>query len=650
MSGSQGNLSELVSEFRRRRVFRVAAVYAAVAFVALQAVDLVISALHLPAWTFTFLVLLALFGFPLAIILAWAYEITPQGVRRTEPARKRRGEQAAAAPARSPDLIAAGALAMVLVVGGISAYGRMNARLATAEHDVMHRSIAVLPVAHPGDGDAYFSDGIAEDIMTRLSRVEDLRVVSWTSVLAYRDSDKGVRQIGHELGVSHVVEVSVRRDADDVRVRVRLVDARTDENVWANQYDRRLENVFAVQTEIAERVTEALRGRLSPVARQGIEAVPTENMAAYDLLLRGREHYHRHRREENALATALFREAIELDPSFALGHAWLSRAYGANRYRFGEDVVWLDSAEVAARRALALDPGLPDAHEQIGVARFFVGRPREALPYLERAIELDPGSMGAMNALGLAHRYVGRTDEGIRWLRRAIAAAPVAAATPQTNLAAAYLQLELYDRAAKTIRRSLAARPESAIARIVEAWLLLLEGHEEAAVAAVERIAEENRDNARALLGAAEILVTAEELRRAEPLLERAYALSPFVENAIHSAPVLLAYILLKRGEDERARRLMDEFTAHAHGQLAGGSESSRLSYDLAAVHALRGETDNALDRLEEAVRAGWRYYPVAVRDPLLESLRQEPRYREIMAGLAARIEESRRRVEADEA
>jgi TolB-like protein/Tfp pilus assembly protein PilF len=646
MSGS--TIRRFVRELRRRKVFRVAAVYAAVAFVTLQAADLLVPALHLPAWTFSFLVLLTLFGFPLAIVLAWAYEITPLGVRRTETPAEAGARPAPGLAPAGPDLVVVAALAVVLVAGGIAVSGRGGAEAGSPPDGLADRSLAVLPVALPGGGDDYFSDGVTEDIMTRLAGVEGLSVVSWTSVMPYRGSGKGIRQIGDELGVGHVVEVSARRHADEVRIRVRLVDARADRTVWSEQYDRRVDNVFQVQAEIAERVTTALQARLSPSDRQAVAGAPTADMDAYDLFLRGREQFHRHRRDANALAIALFREAIELDPDFALAHAWLARAYGANRHRFGDDARWLDSAEVAARRALALDTDLAEAHRNLGTARYFAGSPRDALPHYERALELQPGSPETVNNLGLAYYRLGRTDEAIRWLRRAAAADPVVAVSAWTNLGGIYLQLDLYDHADAAVRRALAAEGASPITRVVEAWIRLFQGRPDEAMASAVDIAEDHRDSARALLGAAEILVVGGELTLAEPLAERAYALSPFAWNVAHFAPVLLAYIFLGRGEVDRAARLLDEVVAYADRELGGNAGDNRMHYTLAAAHALRGSPEDALDHLDEAIRTGWRYYPLVRIDPLLDPLRQDPRFEEILDRLGSIMDDLRSRVEAE--
>jgi TolB-like protein/tetratricopeptide (TPR) repeat protein len=647
MSGS--GIRRLITELRRRKVFRVAAVYAAVAFITLQAADLLVPALHLPPWTFSFLVLLALFGFPLAIVLAWAYEITPRGVRRTEPGPAPAAGAATRAMSAGPDLVALTALLVVIVAAGVSTTGRGSGADGKADGPLPDRSLAVLPVAHPGADDDYFSEGITEDIMTRLAGVKNLRVVSWTSVMPYRNTDKGVRQIGEELGVSHVVEVSVRRDGDALRIRVRLVDARDDRTVWSDQYDRRLENVFDVQAEIAEGVTAALETRFPPRTGPATAANPTPDTDAYDLLLRGREQFHRNRPDANALAIALYRQALELDSDFAEAHAALAQAYGARQFRFGDGLVWLDSAETTARRALALDPNLAKAHRLVGIARYFSGRPRDALPYFERALELQPGSPEAMNSLGLANFSLGRTDEAVRWLRRSArdrSMAPVA----WTNLAGIYLQLELYERAEQALGNAMAEGPDWPVPRIIAAWADLLQGRHEEATDRALRLAESEPDNARALLGAAEILVAAGELEQAEPVATRAYALSPFAWNVFHYSSVLLAHVLMERGETDRAARLLDEFVAHARGQLDRPGGNDRIHYPLAAAYALRGEIEEAIHHLDEAVQTGWRYHPVAVTDPLLESLRHDPRYHGIVDRLAAIMDDFRARVEADEA
>jgi TolB-like protein/class 3 adenylate cyclase/Tfp pilus assembly protein PilF len=345
------------------------------------------------------------------------------------------------------------------------------------------RSIAVLPFANMSRDpeNEYFSDGVTEEILATLARIEGLKVISRTSIMQYKGVVKPMRQIGEELGVATVLEGSVRQAGQRVRITAQLIDAATDEHVWVETYDRTLDDVFAIQTDVAERIVEALRVRLSPREKARIAERPTESVEAYQWYLKGR--YFLPKRTEEALQQAIehFRQAVEADPSFA--QAWVGMADGyALLTSYSEAPVAESCAEAraAAERALALDPGLGEAHATLGFAAqalwdmddadreygraiqlspgyatahhwygFFLtlqGRHDEAIAELLRALELDPVSLPVLNALGAAYRFAGRFDEAIRTFRKLLQMDP-GYVFGHTNLAETYDILDRFEEA-----------------------------------------------------------------------------------------------------------------------------------------------------------------------------------------------------------
>ncbi|MCI0615261.1 tetratricopeptide repeat protein, partial [bacterium] len=211
----------------------------------------------------------------------------------------------------------------------------------------------------------YFTDGMTEDIITQLSKIGELKVISRTSIMQYKNSNKGLREIAQELKVGNILEGSVRKEGNQLRITGQLIDAQTDEHIWAETYDRNLEDVFEVQSDVAQQIASALKAKLSSKEKELVEKKPTENLAAYDYYLKGRDYYGRYHKQDNETAIEMFQKALKLDPNFALAYAGLADAY-ARRTMFGFPETWNDSAFEASSKAIALDPNLPEGYKALG--------------------------------------------------------------------------------------------------------------------------------------------------------------------------------------------------------------------------------------------------------------------------------------------
>src|SRR5262249_24800561 len=350
-------------EVKRRKVYRVAAAYIIAAGGIIQLASATFPAWALPNWSLRLVILLLLVGFPIALILAWAFDITPQGIRATpeaaEPRTRRRWN-----------------IVMLIATGVVvSAAAGFFLLPRVAAHKV-DKSIAVLPFENLSDEkeNAYFADGIQDDVLTNLSKIGDLRVISRTSVMQYRGRPSNVRDIGKALGVSNILEGSVRRSGNKVRVNVQLIDANTDEHVWANDYDREVEvtDVFAIQSDLAQQIANALKAKLSPAEESQMTRKPTESGEAYLAFVQAHdlscavEDLTKLKQSEQ-----LYQRAIELDPNFALALArysqlesWMLRTHDASpEHR--------EKARALAERALQLQPDLPEAHLALGFSYYY---------------------------------------------------------------------------------------------------------------------------------------------------------------------------------------------------------------------------------------------------------------------------------------
>lgn len=411
-----------LAELKRRKVFRVAAVYGAAAFVVIQAADIMLPRLGLPDWTVTLIVALALLGLVPALALAWAFDATAGGVVRTGPATANEIAAVVAQPRarRWSAGIAAVAGVALLATGAWWTLVGAGARI------VAYDSIAVLPFANlSGDpADEYFGDGLAEELLNALSSIEGLKVVTRTSAFALKSNGLDVRAIGDTLRVAAVLEGSVRRSPDRLRISAQLIDTRTGYRLWSETYDRPMTDLFAVQYAIAGEIVRALAVRLAGGAREELHRGGTHDVEAYDLYLLGRQKWAT--RELPLLREAIthFEDAIARDSAFAL--AWSGFADAVNALAWRRDPVAkarVDEAKLAATRAILLDPGLAEGWASLGVMLLEFGFDvRFAETALQRAVELKPSYSFALYSLGTVLLNSGRPQDAR--VRRAAGGGP----------------------------------------------------------------------------------------------------------------------------------------------------------------------------------------------------------------------------------
>jgi TolB-like protein len=436
------------AEMKRRRVFRVIAVYGAVSFAVLEVADLVFPLVLLPEWALSLVLWLVILGFPFAVVLAWAFELTPDGVKRTGAPAPGEIDSIVAAPALTrwpPGLLALGGLILLAVAfyGGrrFAAESTDAALLAPVDPPTGSQltyldldadprpAIAVLPFADmsPEGDQEYFSDGISEEILTVLSKIRTLRVAARSSAFTYKGRDLDLRLVGEELGVPYLLGGSVRKDGNQVRISAELVSAENGFRLWAETYDRRLENIFAIQTEVAEAITEALRIPLGLSSERLVS--PTFDMDAHDLYLNGRAAMRR-RGAGVGEAVRLFEAAVAMDSTWAPAWAALAEAHAINPLYTGlggeslDSAVWarsLDAAEAAARRALELDPQNASAHVALGGVHRDRWEWREGEQEYLLALELDPDNEEAHTQYSELLWGMGRLGESLRETGRALA-------------------------------------------------------------------------------------------------------------------------------------------------------------------------------------------------------------------------------------
>jgi TolB-like protein/Tfp pilus assembly protein PilF len=574
------NLPKFSTELKRRNVYKVAVAYAVVGWLLIQIGTQVFPFFEIPNWGIRLIVLLIVAGFPIALILAWAFELTPEGIKRTEDAdlvaprvwRKQRWIYV---------VIIAGALSV-----GLFFLGRYTAPNVA---NLPAKSIAVLPFENLSrDPDnAYFTEGIQDEILARLAKIADLKVISRTSTQRYKSSPDDLPQIAKRLGVSNVLEGSVQKTADRVRVTVQLLNAATDSHLWGETYDRNLNDVFAAESDIAKAIADTLRAKLTGSEQQALTARPTENTEAHQLYLRGRYFWNKRTGADLKKSIDYFNQAIGKDPNYALAYAGLADAYVLlSAYAEASPKDSLPQAKAAAARALELDSTLGEAHATLGntLVAYDLNF-AEANREFRRAIELNPN-------YATAHQWYGETglvplgqfEEAIAEAKRALELDPLSVII-NADVGTILTNARRYDQAIEQLRKTVEMDPGFYYAHWTLGDALELKGHNEEAMAEYKKaIALDDDPLPRALLG----------------------------------------HLYAKIGRKDEALAILE--------QLRELRESSKQRYvspfNLALIHIGLGQKNEAIQLLEETYeeRDGYNIAFIKV-EPMLDPLRGDPRF-----------------------
>jgi len=467
-----------LTELKRRKVYRVAVAYAIVAWLLIQAASILFPTFEAPPWVMKVFVSAAILGFPVALILAWAFELTPEGIRRSEEIPPRESKPSKVGSRWTAIIVAAAVLAAALLASQFARTRRSStAELPkqTAPIAILDKSVAVLPFENLSSDkeNAFFAQGIQDEIITTLSRISGLRVISRTSTARYNSAPENLPEIGRQLRVSNVLEGSVQKVGDRVHINVQLIQADTDAHLWAQSYDRQLTDIFGVEGEVAKSIAESLQATLSPQEKARVETKPTTNADAYVLYLRARDYQ---TRPDNLLqdfksAINLYDQAIKLDPNFALAHARLS-ATTSQLYHFYEPTeAWKQKAHAEALESLRLQPNLGEGHLALGLYHYYTqGDYDAALRELALAAEALPndGDVGLYTAA--VQRRAGHLTQALAAYQHAEQIDPRNAITLYDS-SQTYFGLRDWRTAAERMDRVLALFPESFNVKIQRAYI-----------------------------------------------------------------------------------------------------------------------------------------------------------------------------------
>jgi TolB-like protein len=586
-------IDNFFSELKRRNVYKVAVAYAVVAWLLMQIASQIFPFFEIPNWAVRLVVLLLIIGFPIALIIAWAFEATPEGIKRTEAA-DAAGQRSRGGAWIYIVLIGAAVSVCLFFVGRYTA-GRATPQPASAAlrrgeqseaaAAIPQKSIAVLPLVNEsGDPrDEYFSDGLSEELIAALAQISGLKVIGRSSSFRFKDRKEEPKTIGEKLGVSTLLEGTVRKQGDRVRIVAELVNAADGIELWTRTFDRELKDIFAVQEEIATAVAASLKVTLLGADERSAAKSATKNIEAHNAYLLGHYYFQRRNLEDYRKAVGYFDEAIRLDPDYALAYAERSEALTLLGDLSGQAKTEWPKARSDAEKAVAIAPALAEAHAALGWVRFFVDwKFAEGLSELKRAKELSPANPTANDLLARVMVYLGQVDEAERQARHAVELDPLAYQS-QNNLARILWFEGKLDEADAVARKATELQPTAA------------SSHRWQTMVAVTR-----RDGETALREAQ--LEPDEGYRRFE------LALAQYV-----------------RGDRPAADAALADLIANGRDQLA---------YQIADVYAVRGETDKAFEWLQISFDNHDTGMLALLVDPLLHGLRDDPRYKNLLAKL----------------
>jgi TolB-like protein/Tfp pilus assembly protein PilF len=453
------------TELKRRNVYKVAVAYVVAGWALSQGIAQVFPVFDVPNWAIRLIVMLIISGLPIALVLAWMFELTPEGIKRSEDVDV------------SASHISKGRawIYVVIVAGAISIglffVGRYTAPKQSVATGALKKSIAVLPFENLSEdkANAYFAEGIKDEILTKLATVRDLKVISRTSTAKYQSKPDNLKSVAHELGVSTVLEGAVQKAGDKVRVNVRLIDARADTHLWAKSYDRDIKDALEVESEVSQEIADALQARLSPSESHALASAGTRDPEAYDLFLRGEYEFHQ---AENVLASdaydradAFYEQALARDPNFAQAAAALARSrLSRHWYVSALTPTQLEKVKSFIERALALAPNSSEAHFALGLFFYFGQQEYEnALAEFNRTLELQPNNAVARQYCAWVYRRRGEWERSLADAQRAEELDPRDARIP-ANIGGTYLSLRQEKDAEEAELRALAIDPHNTIA------------------------------------------------------------------------------------------------------------------------------------------------------------------------------------------
>ena len=623
LTKKMGRLATFRAQLKARKIRKTMAIYTSSGLTAVGLLKLFTEVFNLPVTVFSVVVVLLTCGAANAFVIAWYH-----GAGGEQKLKKRE--------IFLHSLFLATAIAVSFRLTGTTRGSDFPAFDA--------KSIAVLPFKNLSDSkeDEYFSDGITEDIITQLSKIGELKVISRTSVMKYKTIEKNLREIGQELNVAAILEGSVRRAGDRVRIVGQLIDATSDRHMWADTYDREMKDIFAIQSEVAQRIAGALKATLSPNELKQIEKKSTENLDAYAYYLRGREYYYLFTSDDNERAIGLFKKALALDPDYALAYAGLGDAYDRKSWIEVSDE-WSDSAVAVSTKAISLDPNLAEGYKALGRACESKGELQRALGLYQKAVLLNPNYAPAITNIGAVYQSLGELGEALKWFRKAVVLQP-GFARWSSNVGLCYYRLEYDSLATVWLQKAIQLQPDFIFPYVVISYVDVFAKRYDSARQNINKALSIRPDESIALDAAGDVELVSGNYLQARAFLEKSVKQT----GAVSPGGVKLGCALRKLGDLNLSNKFLDSNIASYSGRFDELSEGSPIPYHIAAAYSMKGNDRLAIHWLQKAMDVGYRDRRQLLIDPAFENLRGTTEFKQIVGRLDKKITEMRTRVEQE--
>jgi TolB-like protein/Tfp pilus assembly protein PilF len=653
MAVDPNKFSRLWQELKRRRVVHVLIVYVTASLVIIELVNNITEPLNLPAWMPTFAIIVLAIGFPIALIFSWIFDVTPQGIEKTGPAKKS-GKQDNTVVPNSWRIATYVSLVVIVVLIVLNILPRTN---RSGKKELLDKSIAVLPFINdsPDEEKMYFINGTMEAILDNLSKISDLRVVSRTSVEQYRNNIIPIPVVAKEMNVSYVLEGSGHRDGDQVRLYVQLLDGRKDQHLWSKSYDADIKEIFSLQSEIAQLVAEEIKAIISPEEKELIDKVPTSSLTAYDLYQKGLEaqrifESNHNNREALARAETLYRTSLQYDSTFARAYLGLANLFYM-KYGMDPDLyeTFKDSTLDYINTAIGFDNQLADAYNFKGYFYRLINEPDLAVREWERAISLNPNSAAPYTGLGWQYFSEGDYVKTIGNFAKAttLERGPDLPGLLR-DLGFGLTSIGFYKESVDQYREALRLDDDSAEHFQRMAYVELCAGHNEKVIEAGLEAIEKDPQRLNAWNYTGEAYIKLGQYEKALPYYQTyAERLESRGGRNLYSIP-WMAYVYLKNGDTAKADYYISEQISFANLWIERGISGYESNYmRLAQVYAMKGERENTLANLKLYDQHGI----TSVHDhlsssyPMFEPFKDDPGVRQIMDHLEAQYQAEHARV-----
>ena len=642
----------LWEELKRRKVVKVIIIYATIAFVILQLLSVLIEPLYLPQWSMTLVIVLLAIGFPIAILFSWIFDITPSGIQKTPSISKEGGpEQGGVYPKKV--IWFSVLIGMLLIVIATFAYPKIfNNSDQTKLNPDLEKSIAVLPFKNDSDdsSNVHIINGLMESILTNLQNINDLRVISRTSVEKYRANPKTIPEISKELNVNYFVEGSGQKIGDDIFLNIQLIDASTDKHLWAEQFKRNTGDIFELQQEVAKNIAKQIQAIITPAEVERIDKIPTQNLVAYDYFLKGLESFHQGNREGLEAAIPLFKKAIEHDDEFSRAYAEIAISY------YYLDALLAEKQYTAmindyADKALSFDSKSPQG--LIAKALFYMNNAQYemAAPYLEKALQYNPNSALVISFLSEYYtNYVPNTEKYLEYALKGIqldiaAHDSITASFVYLHLSNAFIQSGFIKEAEKHINRSLEYNPLNLFSEYVKAYILYAKNRNLGQTKEL-LINTYQKDSTRLdiLQEIGKVCYYMRDYEAASQYYKKFTAIKKAYKLDMHPGEdVKIAVVFQKVGMKAESDALFNAYLEYAENDRSIYKDQS-----LAVYYSYKGDTQKALEHLKLfSQQDNYQYWTILFleMDPLVDNIKELPEFQQLMDAIEKKFWEKHEKI-----